>query len=205
MNMNTLPGGSRLAIVDKIALASTPAELCKAANANALPAVFTNMYSPDAMARWKDEADKRNYFNAAARLLDCRKGNAFLVHGSAREAETAHKIFAEYGVSLDQFPYIISPAGTILPRPGVQTDLAQCAKGASLARGMIAGASVILVGGLLRSEHVLNTMRDILRIASGMGRKPGDFSVMTHPLITRDALGISPSGSHRDWENPEGR
>ena len=202
--MNARSGRTRSAIVTEVICARTGAQLCKVAKNNNIPVVFTNMASPPIMSIWKNKLDKRTYFEATAQLLDSRKGNAFLIYGSEREAETAHRIFATYGVPLEQFPYIISPKGAILSSFARPVLSAQSAKGNSLAKGMIDGAQVVLVGGLLRTEHVFNTMKDILLIAAGMGRTPNDFSVLTPSLITRDALEICPADSHRDWENPEG-
>ena len=69
---------------------------------------------------------------------------------------------------------------------------------------MVNSSNVILVGGLHLFGPVFNAMRSILLIAADMGKKPGDFSVMTHRLITRDLLEISPVPDYRDWAQQDG-
>ncbi len=188
--MNMLLGKPRAAIAKEIASASTPTQLCKAANGNGVPVVFTHLASPYIIRLWKDKTGKRNYFEASAQLLDSRRDNALLIYGSEREAEMTHRIFAIYGVPLERYQFIISPSGVLIPKQGKPIESPQSARGIELVKGMIEKAKVLLAGGLMRPDCVLDTMKDMQAIAAGMGKKADDFSIMTHRLITRDVSDI---------------
>ena len=183
--MNILLGKPPAAIAKEIASARTPSQLCKATCANDVQVTFTHPASPYITRLWKDKAGKRSYFEASAQLLDCSK-DALLIYGSEREAEITHRIFAVYGIRLEQYHSIISCTGVLFPKPGKDIDAEQSKDAVELAKGMLAKTKLLLAGGLMRADCVLDTMKDIAAIAKSMGKKAGDFSIMTHSLITRD-------------------